>query len=592
MKTLFLFLLGAAAAAAAPDDTLFRAMRDEMARSMKKLQLEKLEKPYYISYKIVDTDAREAAATFGAITEASDAKRRLVAVEVRVGDYARDNTNFFTMRFNVAGVERIVIEGGVTTPLDDNYDEIRRKLWTATDSAYKQALDDYAKKKAVLENRNRTDDSADFSKEPPQDNVETAAPADLTAAEAAALAKKLSALFRASPAIDNSAVRITNVTTTTRFLDSEGGTYLRVKPLITLSVAADTQAPDGMPIADADTIYARAEAELPAEAALLERVRSFQARLTALRSAPLVERYTGPVLFEGQAAAELVGQTLAPSLAALPRLVVEDSRFERMFDAEGGGLRDKLGSRILPAHVTLLDDASRPEYRGAKLFGGYQVDEEGVPARENRLVERGVLKSLLTSRSLTNGFTRSSGNRRTAGTLPSNLILASDKGVPIAELKKKLIEMAKERGNEYGILVRKIGNPTAPRPQGNQRRMVITISSHGGGAAGSGAPVEPVIEAYKVYPDGREELIRNLGLVGMGLASFRDITAVSDAPVVHTAAYRNTRQSPLLRGQLFLDTPLVSIGVPALLFEELTLQRPSGEVPKLPFTRHPSFASQ
>ena len=590
MKTLSTLLLCAAAGLAAPDDVLFRAMRDELARSMKKLQLEKLEKPYYISYKIVDTDSREAAATFGALTEANDAKRRLVAVEVRVGSPERDNTNFFALRINVAGVERVVIEGGVTTPLDDNYDEIRRKLWTATDSAYKQALDDYAKKKAVLENRNRTDDSADFSQEPPRDDVETAAPADLTSAEAAALAKKLSALFRASPAIDNSAVRITSVTTTTRFLDSEGNTYLRVKPLITLAVSADTQAPDGMPITDADSVYARAKAELPSEAALVERVKGFQARLTALRAAPVVERYTGPVLFEGQAAAELVGQTLAPSLAALPRLVVEDSRFERMFDAEGGGLRDRLGSRILPAHVKLIDDASRAVYRGAPLFGGYQVDEEGVPSRENRMVERGVLKSLLTSRSLTNGFTRSSGNRRTAGTLPSNLILESDQGIPAAELKQKLLALAKERGSEYGILVRRIGNPNAPRPQGNQRRMVITISSHGG--ASGGAAVEPVVEAYKIYLDGREELVRNLGLAGMTIASFRDLVAVSDAPTVHTAAYRNTRQSPLLRGQLFLDTPLMSLAVPALLFEELTLQRPGGEVPKLPFTKHPSFSAQ
>jgi hypothetical protein len=33
----------------------------------------------------------------------------------------------------------------------------------------------------------------------------------------------------------------------------------------------------------------------------------------------------------------------------------------------------------------------------------------------------------------------------------------------------------------------------------------------------------------------------------------------------------------------------VTLRVPALLFEDITLQVPAGEVPKLPITPHPSF---
>ena len=41
-------LLGSAPAFAADDDVM-RAMRDELARSMRKLQLENLEKPYFVA---------------------------------------------------------------------------------------------------------------------------------------------------------------------------------------------------------------------------------------------------------------------------------------------------------------------------------------------------------------------------------------------------------------------------------------------------------------------------------------------------------------------------------------------------------------
>lgn len=165
MKTTMFILASLAAFAQPSDDVLFRAMRDELERSTRKLQLEKLDKPYFIAYKIVDSDNRTAEATFGALTAQNEHRLRLVSVEVRVGSYMRDSTNFFSFRMGPSGVARQFAEGGINTPLDNDYDEIRRQLWIATDSAYKQALDDYAKKKAVLENRNRTDDAADMSQE-------------------------------------------------------------------------------------------------------------------------------------------------------------------------------------------------------------------------------------------------------------------------------------------------------------------------------------------------------------------------------------------------------------------------------------------
>ena len=108
----------------------------------------------------------------------------------------------------------------------------------------------------------------------------------------------------------------------------------------------------------------------------------------------------------------------------------------------------------------------------------------------------------------------------------------------------------------------------------------------------SGYTIEPVVEAYKVFADGHEELVRNLQVAGMSIGNFRDILAAGGTTVAYTNAYRNNRRNPFMGGPIFFGNQLISFVTPALLFEEVTLQRPIGEVPKLPFTRHPSFATK
>src|SRR5580700_6151085 len=152
MRSVLAIALFTAPLAAGADDNsaVLRAMKDELARSMKKLQLETLDKPYFIAYRMVETHGCSATASFGALLgsncdPSSTGHYRSMTAEVRVGDYKLDNTNFWAPMIN-AGVVRISPDGGVTIPIDDNYDELRRQFWLATDSAYKSALDSLAKK--------------------------------------------------------------------------------------------------------------------------------------------------------------------------------------------------------------------------------------------------------------------------------------------------------------------------------------------------------------------------------------------------------------------------------------------------------------
>ena len=567
--------------AALPDDVLLKSMRDEMRRSLKKLQLENLEKPYFLSYKINETQSAEAAASFGALTSSSEGKRRILATECRVGSYEMDNTNFYSARNAFSGVIRVQASFGLGLPLDDDYDEIRRQLWLSTDGAYKQALDDLAKKRAALENRTRTGAAkADFSKEEKVEFSDVQPVELLTKAQVEAMAKQLSALFKDVKGIDNSGVRIECNNTLTRFVSSEGTEVFRNSSGVMVNWYADAQAADGMPIADVESLYFASVKEIPPVAELTARIRAFQKKILALQAATSITRYAGPVLFEGQAAAELFAQGFATALLGVPRIVVDDQRFEGMFAASAGVFTDKIATRVLPSHLKVTDDPTR-----AGLLGSYKVDEEGVKTKPNEIVQNGILKRLINTRALVPGVMDSTGNRRAAGVTPSNLIVESTKGVPMSELKQQLLGLVKDRNLEYGVIVRKIANPGDQFARPRSRTIIFTS-----GGAGQSLQLSPVVEAVKVFADGREELLRNLEISSFTTASFRDMVAVSKETTTYTAQFRNPRMSPLMGGAIMTGRVLVSYVVPSLLFEDITLQQPAGEIPKLPFIAHPSFA--
>jgi hypothetical protein len=588
-------LLGAAFLGQRPliaaDDVVMKAMRDELARSMKKLQLENLQKPYFIAYRAVETAGCGTGASFGALLNSNceplkdgRARSRQLSVEVRVGDYARDNTNFWAPRLAPAGVQRVLAPAGATVPVDDNYDEIRRQLWLITDSGYKNALDLFAKKKAALENRTRTDDAPDFSKETAITDAETVKPAAWNRAEAESLVKSLSLVFRQMPFIDNSEVHFAATNWNTRYVNSEGTSYTRDTASVSIRISAETQAVDGMPLTDFDVVYARSIDELPSREELTRRIRALGARMDKLRTAKVLENYTGPVLFEGQAAGEIVSQGLANALLGVPRVVVEDTRITGMFGTDGGFM-SKIGSRVLPDSISIVDNPTLREFHGAALLGGYQVDEDGVKGQSTQLISTGILKTLLHSRALIPGTTASTGSHRGRGPMPSNLLLSSEKGLADAQIRSELLRVAKQRGLDYGVLIRRIGNPMLAIQSASGR--IVVITANGGN---QGIEIEAPLEAYKVFADGREELVRNFKITNLTLSSFKDIVAVADTPVVYTAPFRVRVNSPVIDGFLQPTGPqLVSIVTPSLLFEDLSLQRPSGEIPNLPFSKHPSF---
>jgi predicted Zn-dependent protease len=548
-KMLFLGLLLASPLLRAADDALSRAMRDEMQRSLQKLQLLQFGKPYFISYLIVDDERKEVAATLGSVLSSNENNSRMLLVTVRVGDYALDSSNFVAMPTTPEGMASIVMAGAVQLPLDDNYNELRRRIWLTTDRAYKRALEDLSGKQAVLKNKNRTETTADFSRAAPVSVSDIAPRADLDLAKATQLVRAISATFRQAPAIQTSRAQLVMFNRQERYLNSEGTSIVRRQPRITLRVTASAQAPDGLALNDSVAAYGYSLNDLPPETALLSEVRELQTRFERLQAAPLQGSYEGPVLFEAQAAGEVFARHFAAGLAAVPPPVWSNDQFAQAFRSQPSGMLDKIATRVLPIFIDVADDPTATHEKEQRLFGSYKVDEEGIVAKRTLLVEHGVLRTVLTTRAPVRGIAESTGNMRELGVAPSNLFVSGSKTSTSEELRKQLLESARDQGNPYGLIVRRLSGKSA------------TL-------------------AYRIYPDGREELVRNAEVADLTPASFKNIAAVSEERTVYTESAPLKSTSPFNMIAAAGGQPLVSYVVPSALFSDVTIEKPSGESPK------------
>jgi predicted Zn-dependent protease len=370
-------------------------------------------------------------------------------------------------------------------------------------------------------------------------------------AQAEALAKNLSALFRQSPEIYTSSVSLAVNDTRSWYLNSEGSAVTNETSGATIMTVAETQAVDGTMLPAWNMASARSMEALPKESELASRIRKLADILTRDRQAPVVDRYNGPVLFEGAAGAEVLSQAFIPKLLAMRTPASDNPQMEAYAGQNVSKLQDRIGSRVLPRFMTVVDDPTQTSYQGTPLVGGHAVDDEGVRAHATTLIDGGYLKTLLNSRDPVSGIPQSTGSFRTFGAQPSNVMVTATEGISEDELKNMLLSMVKQRNKEFGVIVRGVGR-----------------------------------EIYKVYPDGHEELMRVGQFDGLDDAAFKDLAATSSNLAVYSLPYA-AYGGRLYPGQSL--APLVSFVAPSLLFEDLAIKPLTGGLPRLPLSKHPYF---
>jgi hypothetical protein len=570
------------ALAQSQDDVALRAMKDELARTMSQMQLQGTDKPYFAAYRMDDIRQTAIAASLGSLTKDSPSYMRFVGVEIRDGDPKLDNTNYFsTSIFSGGGAG--ILSGLRQAPLDDNYQQIRRAFWLATDAQYKKAIEDLSAKRAALAAQNQSTKLSDFSSEPAIVELDPIRSASASVDDLKKMARDLSAVFKDSPELYDSSVDIEVRGDGVRYVNSEGSAFTGSQSIIKFEVNARIPVADGPPITDSIDLYGHTLADLPAEDALLVRVREMSGRILKLRSAGSLDRYNGPVLFEGMAAAELFAQQIAPGLSVVRTPVSDQAGFAQLFDQMmnqlgGRSFADKIGGRLLPDFLSVTDNPRIDVYRGLKLMGASKIDDDAVTTQETKLIEHGFLKTLLSTRVPTSVTPASSGSRRGWAPAPSNLLLTTDKAASDADLRKQLLRIAADRGLPYAIVIRHVGGGSAALFTRMAARMMQRDAQDGASLA----------EAYKLFPDGHEELVRDVELSDMTPAAFRDIVAAGDTPAVYTDDFI-PRVTAIFSSGISAATqvPVVSYVAPSLLFDEVSLVHSDGQSTDLPIGPSP-----
>lgn len=560
----------------AQDDVILRAMKDEMERS-RQLRIVSLDAPYFFEFRVEDTAATSIVASLGALVGSNQTTHRIPKVRVRVGDYAFDNSDHI---FSDAYTGSRYDPEQLTT--DNDYLALRQVLWLATDRAYKTAEEAIARKRATLKNMNQTDQLPDFSKSPAETAIQPVRRTPVNEALWKDRIVKLSALFSAYPQVAWSTVELQASQSTNYLLNSEGSTLRTPENAAHIRVRAYGFTPEGAQVRGDEEILAFDVNGLPGETELRRRVNAVAESVTALTRAPRGEAYTGPVLFEPQAAAQLFGQLLGDNLKITRKPVADGQRRIPYAPSE---LENRMGSRILPDWMDVVDDPTQTEWRGHTLLGTYQYDIEGVRAKPLTLVEKGSLKSFLLTRTpVLKGFDNSNGRARMTGRFGAespgfgNLFVRANETISPADLKKKLIEMCQQRNKPYGILIRKLDYPASGSLE--------ELRHLAGGGQGGGAArlTSPPLLAYRVYPDGKEELIRGLQFRGLTTRAFKDIVAASNENYAFDFTDSNAPLALVGAGSF---TATASVIAPGVLFDELELEPAQEEVATPPIVPPP-----
>lgn len=572
---LLLCLLVAGSAWPQGQDIVLRAMRDELQRSLG-LKVLSLEVPYYIAYALDDGENFSAAATLGGLVSSRQDRFRIPEVRVRVGSYRFDNTNYVGSDFQFGS--RYAMG---RFPLEDVYPLLRRTWWLETDSVYKSALEAISRKRAALKNVAVNEQIDDFAKAQPVKLLEAPRQVHLDRDAWLARVRALSQILARYPQIKTSQADFTATRSVHYLVTSEGTEVRYPETTAYLRVKASAQAPDGMTVRDGLVFQALEFEGLPSEAEMTRNVSTMAGRVTALAKAPKGDIYSGPVLFDGEAAAQLFAEVLGRNLAPRRRPVMEPGRPGAFGYSE---LEGRQGARILPEWMDVVDDPTQREWHGRKLFGSYTVDLEGVVPQPLVLVEKGVLKNFLLTRQPVRGYSGSNGRARLPGGFGaysaaiSNLFVRAAESVPPADLKKKMLEICQTRNKPYGVIVRKMDFPSSASFE--EVRQLLSGSAQ----SGTSRPVSLPLLVYRVYADGREELVRGLRFRGLNARSFKDILAAGNDQNVFEFLENGGPFALMGAGSYVAETSVIA---PSILIDDLELHPMEEELPKLPVVPAP-----
>lgn len=491
---------------------------------------------YYLAYQLVEQRSVLLEAEGGALTADSDDTARNLDVEVRVGSPALDNTR--PLSTDERGLNEPLTRRGVV-PFGEDPQAIGNALWLETDRRYReaqQALGYVRQDQATLARKTQV---PDFARSQPEVYYERPARLGFDKAVWAQRLKRCSAAALREPAT-RASCRVQLELNTSWFVNSEGSKIQQSWTTAQLAVSVGVKAEDGQGLSRLEQRFSATADELPGDAEIDKIIKLVTDDLDALHDAPLGEPYVGPAILEGRAAGVFFHEVFGHRIEG-----------HRQKDDTGGQTFAAMGQKQIAADwLSVHDDPTLRTINGLQVNGFYRFDDEGVRARRVPLIDKGKLVGFLMGRNPIEGFGESNGHGRRSPGLPpvsrqGNLVVEASRSVERAALERMLIDEIKRQDRPFGMVITDISggftNTSAFAPQAFK--------------------VNPVM-AYRLYPDGRRELVRGIDLSGTPLVALQSIRAAS-------------REVETFNGICGAESGWVpvSASAPSLLLEKLEIEK-------------------
>jgi TldD protein len=543
--------LAVAGAAQAPTPAVLVAMKDELDRSMAAMSKGD-PAAYFISSTVADRQYSEVSGSNGALLTSTETRARWLEVQTRVGTYQLDDTH------KLADRQPSWTSPGTSVVVDDDIPVLRREIWLETNRQYRAAGEALIKVRTSQQVQVQTAEgnAPDFSREKPHVSIGPRIEIKVDRKPWEEKVRKYTAAFSKSPEVLNSIATFTALGMNQYQVNTEGTQLAFGQVHYRLELYVQSKAPDGMDInryANFDWLNPK---DAPDDQTVFARIQVMIAETEALDKAPLVDPYAGPAMLTGRAAAVFFHEVLGPRAERIPQ---KDRK-------QGQTFTSKVGEQILPDFISIKDDPTEAALDKQMLLGNYAFDDEGVPAENVQLVDHGVLKTFLMSRSPLVNIPQSNGHgRRQLGFVPvarqGNLIVSSSKAVSNDQLRQQLIDLVKAQGKPFGLLIDDIaGGFTFTGRQQPQAFQVL-----------------PLV-VYKVYADGRpDQLVRGVDIVGTPLVSLTKIVATGDTPDIFNG-YCGAESG---------SVPVAAVA-PAILISEMEVQKKETSTDKPPILPPPA----
>jgi TldD protein len=494
--------------------------------------------PYYVALALDDHEQVTIQGTHGAYAGLVRGHDRSGDVDLRIGSMQLDNTH----KIRDAGWFDAPRRPQIQAPLAESGAVLRALFMRAVDDVYRDARQQLIKVKSNNQVKvGVTDTSADFSAAPVVVDSRPVPPLELDEAAWIALTREASAIYLDYPAVYDSAVQIVASRDQQWLATSEGTRIEQGNRHFRVATWGTSVADDGGEIQVYDYVDVATPEHLPAHDAVLAMVRGVAQRVTQLRAAPLIDPWSGPAILRGRAAGVFFHEIFGHR--------VEGHR--QKDEDEGQTFTSRVGKPILPSFLSVVDDPTLARRGDFDLNGTYAYDDEGVPAERVQLVDAGVLKNFLLSRSPVAGFPRSNGHgRREAGLAAvarqGNLMVEATRTVTYAKLREMLVAEVKKQGEPFGLIFDDISGGFTFTGRSEPNSFVVSP-----------------VTVWRVWPDGRpDELVRGVDLIGTPLTTFaRIVAAAYDVDVFNGVCGAESGWVP------------VSASSPSLLVSEVEVQR-------------------